>query len=125
VIADRVYTSAKLGLEKHLIDFFGDAGLEYEEEEPETLSEPAMSTNGAAVAHAAEAPSTAPAEADVAVASATGEMSWTADAEKMLGKVPFFVRKKVRKNTENYAREIGEPVISADVFRKAKEHLGG
>jgi light-independent protochlorophyllide reductase subunit B len=39
--------------------------------------------------------------------------------------VPFFVRKKVRKNTENYARETGEPVITADVFRKAKEHLGG
>ncbi|NTV67968.1 MAG: ferredoxin:protochlorophyllide reductase (ATP-dependent) subunit B [Chlorobaculum sp.] len=125
VIADRVYTSAKLGLEKHLIDFFGDAGLEYEEEEPETLSAPAMSSNGTATAHAAEASSTAQAEADVAVAPATGEMSWTAEAEKMLGKVPFFVRKKVRKNTENYAREIGEPVITADVFRKAKEHLGG
>nr|2KRU_A Chain A, Light-independent protochlorophyllide reductase subunit B [Chlorobaculum tepidum] len=54
-----------------------------------------------------------------------GELSWTAEAEKMLGKVPFFVRKKVRKNTDNYAREIGEPVVTADVFRKAKEHLGG
>jgi len=31
VIADRVYLSCKLGLEKHLIDFFGDAGLEYED----------------------------------------------------------------------------------------------
>jgi light-independent protochlorophyllide reductase subunit B len=31
VIADRIYTSAKLGMEKHLIDMFGDAGLEYEE----------------------------------------------------------------------------------------------
>jgi light-independent protochlorophyllide reductase subunit B len=127
VIADRVYTSAKLGLEKHLIDFFGDAGLEYEEEEPETLSEPQMSSNGIETAHATEASSSAPsAEAAVAEAPpASGEMSWTAEAEKMLGKVPFFVRKKVRKNTENYAREIGEPVITADVFRKAKEHLGG
>lgn len=125
VMADRVYTSAKLGLEKHLIDFFGDAGLEYEEEQEEPVSAPAMSTNGTATAYAAEAPSAAPAEADVAVAPASGEMGWTAEAEKMLGKVPFFVRKKVRKNTENYAREIGEPVITADVFRKAKEHLGG
>ncbi|KPV48420.1 hypothetical protein SE17_38180, partial [Kouleothrix aurantiaca] len=30
VIADEVYTTATLGLEKHLIDLFGDAGLEYE-----------------------------------------------------------------------------------------------
>ena len=125
VMADRVYTSAKLGLEKHLIDFFGDAGLEYEEEQEEPVSAPAMSTNGAATAHAAEASAIAPVEADVAVAPASGEMSWTTEAEKMLGKVPFFVRKKVRKNTENYAREISEPVITADVFRKAKEHLGG
>ncbi|HMO59978.1 MAG TPA: ferredoxin:protochlorophyllide reductase (ATP-dependent) subunit B, partial [Roseiflexaceae bacterium] len=29
-IADEVYTTATLGLEKHLIDLFGDAGLEYE-----------------------------------------------------------------------------------------------
>jgi light-independent protochlorophyllide reductase subunit B len=32
VLADRVYTSTKLGMEKHLIDMFGDAGLEYDEE---------------------------------------------------------------------------------------------
>lgn len=32
-IADRVYTTSKLGLEKHLIDLFGDAGLEYDEEQ--------------------------------------------------------------------------------------------
>jgi light-independent protochlorophyllide reductase subunit B len=124
VIADRVYTSAKLGLEKHLIDFFGDAGLEYEEEEPEAVSSPVMSTNGTAQADAAQAMASAPA-AVAEAPSATGEMSWTAEAEKMLGKVPFFVRKKVRKNTENFAREIGEPLITADVFRKAKEHLGG
>jgi len=83
------------------------------------------STNGTSTAYAAEAPSVSQVEADVAVASSTGEMSWTAEAEKMLGKVPFFVRKKVRKNTDNYAREIGEPIVTADVFRKAKEHLGG
>ncbi|NTU54108.1 MAG: ferredoxin:protochlorophyllide reductase (ATP-dependent) subunit B [Chlorobiaceae bacterium] len=122
VIADRVYTSAKLGLEKHLIDFFGDAGLEYEEEQPDTVSEPVQSANGTVTAAHSSSAEAAVAEAPT---SATGEMSWTAEAEKMLGKVPFFVRKKVRKNSENFAREIGEPVITADVFRKAKEHLGG
>lgn len=119
VMADRVYTSAKLGLEKHLIDFFGGAGLEYEEEELQAAAS-VMPDNGTVASSAA-----APSEAAVATATVTGDVSWTAEAEKMLGKVPFFVRKKVRKNTNNYACEIGEQVITAEVFRKAKEHLGG
>ncbi len=121
VMADRVYTSAKLGLEKHLIDFFGDAGLEYEEQ----AAEGEVPSNGTFRSHDAEAVAP-PEEGDpVMTASPDGEMSWTAEAEKMLGKVPFFVRKKARKNTENFARGIGEPVITAEVFRKAKEHIGG
>jgi len=52
-------------------------------------------------------------------------MSWTDEAENMLKKVPFFVRKKVRKNTETFARQQGESCITADVFRQAKESLGG
>ena len=32
VLADTVYTTATLGMEKHLIDMFGDAGLDYEAE---------------------------------------------------------------------------------------------
>ena len=115
VLADRVYTSCKLGLEKHLIDFFGDAGLEYEEDES------AAGSNGQ---------SGSSAESDEEGPQAGGEgdaygMPWSADAEKMLKKVPFFVRKKVRKNTENFARENGETSITAEVFKKAKEALGG
>ncbi len=117
VLADRVYTSCKLGLEKHLIDFFGDAGLEYEEEEK------VAGSNG----HAAAGSSSEGAERD---SQAGGEgdtdgMPWSHDAERMLKKVPFFVRKKVRKNTENFARENGETTITAEVFKKAKEALGG
>ena len=127
VIADRVYLSCKLGLEKHLIDFFGDAGLEYEESVAEA---PVFSVDQAAsvVDHAvdvAASPSSAPASSPAPVIADDGEMKWTDDAEAMLKKVPFFVRKKVRKNTENFARGIGEPVITLEVFRKAKESLGG
>jgi len=39
--------------------------------------------------------------------------------------VPFFVRKKVRKNTDTFARSIGESIVTVEVFRKAKESLGG
>jgi len=52
-------------------------------------------------------------------------MVWTGDAETMLKKVPFFVRKKVRKNTENFAQESGELEVTVEVFRKAKDSLGG
>ncbi len=114
VLADRVYTSCKLGLEKHLIDFFGDAGLEYEEKGPA-----AEGSNGRETAIKGE-------EDIPSGIDGSGEgMPWTDDAETMLRKVPFFVRKKVRKNTENFARENGETTISAEVFKKAKEALGG
>jgi light-independent protochlorophyllide reductase subunit B len=125
VIADRVYLSCKLGLEKHLIDFFGDAGLEYEESTSSVASPviPSSSNESESVIY----PSAAASEPVVAVNSSSddGEMQWTDEAETMLKKVPFFVRKKVRKNTENFARGIGEPVITVEVFRKAKESLGG
>ncbi len=120
ILADRVYTSCKLGLEKHLIDFFGDAGLEYEDD--------AEAAGPSAKGHGdAESGESAAGRGSVAssLASEGDGMPWTDDAEKMLRKVPFFVRKKVRKNTENYAREIGETTISGDVFRQAKEALGG
>jgi light-independent protochlorophyllide reductase subunit B len=73
----------------------------------------------------AASPSSAPTSSPAPVIADDGEMKWTDDAEAMLKKVPFFVRKKVRKNTENFARGIGEPVITLEVFRKAKESLGG
>jgi light-independent protochlorophyllide reductase subunit B len=120
VMADRVYLSCKLGLEKHLIDFFGDAGLEYEEEGG-GHSVMALSLNGDENGMSETGEPFSPSMP----ASGDEGMGWTDEAENMLKKVPFFVRKKVRKNTENFAREQGENIITAEVFRKAKEHLGG
>jgi hypothetical protein len=39
-------------------------------------------------------------------------MKWTAEAEELLKKVPFFVRRKVRARVEKEAREAGIPVVS-------------
>jgi light-independent protochlorophyllide reductase subunit B len=112
VIADRVYTTTKMGLEKHLIDMFGDAGLEYAQDAaPDT-----QGGNGAQ-------PDSAPPAAQPA--SSAGGPVWTADAEAMLKKIPFFVRGRVRKNTEAFAVEHGYDTISAEVLREAKEALGG
>jgi light-independent protochlorophyllide reductase subunit B len=38
-----------------------------------------------------------------------GDVVWTADGEAELKKIPFFVRGKVRRNAEAYAREGGLP----------------
>jgi light-independent protochlorophyllide reductase subunit B len=74
---------------------------------------------GASAVAVAEAP-VAVAEAPVAVA---GEPVWTADGEAELHKIPFFVRGKVRRNTETFARERGLAEISAETLYDAKAHF--
>ncbi|HMQ31160.1 MAG TPA: ferredoxin:protochlorophyllide reductase (ATP-dependent) subunit B, partial [Chloroflexaceae bacterium] len=120
VIADEVYTTCTLGMEKHLIDMFGDAGLDADQG-PTTndQSEPASMT---ALPDAEAAGTTDPALASGP--SSLGEPIWTPDAEAMLKKIPFFVRGRVRGNVERYARERGVAAITADVLLAAKEHLG-
>jgi light-independent protochlorophyllide reductase subunit B len=64
---------------------------------------------------------------EVIVASAnaeTDEPSWTADAQKELQKIPFFVRGKARRNTERYAKEVGVMHITIETLYDAKAHYG-
>jgi light-independent protochlorophyllide reductase subunit B len=48
---------------------------------------------------------------------------WSADGEAELAKIPFFVRSKVRRNTETYARERQLQVIDSETLYEAKAHL--
>ena len=50
-------------------------------------------------------------------------LAWTADGEAELAKIPFFVRSKVRRNTETFARERQVAVIDAEMLYEAKAHL--
>ena len=50
------------------------------------------------------------------------QLSWSADGEAELAKIPFFVRGKVRKNTEAYARDQGLAVIDSEALYEAKAH---
>lgn len=53
-------------------------------------------------------------------------MKWTTEAEELLKKVPFFVRKKVRARVEKEAREAGIPVVSpTEVTATQKRFLAG
>ena len=50
-------------------------------------------------------------------------LHWTADGEAELKKIPFFVRGKVRRNTEAYARDMGCREISSETLYDAKAHF--
>jgi len=47
---------------------------------------------------------------------------WTHEGERELSKIPFFVRGKVRRNTENYARQAGCREINEETLYDAKAH---
>ena len=56
--------------------------------------------------------------------SADSDLNWTKEAQGELNKVPGFVRGKVKRNTEKFARERGFSEISLEVMYAAKEAVG-
>jgi light-independent protochlorophyllide reductase subunit B len=56
--------------------------------------------------------------------TAEESVPWTADGMAELQKIPGFVRGKIKKKTELYAKENGIAEISAEVIYAAKEAVG-
>lgn len=56
--------------------------------------------------------------------SADSDLGWTKEAQSELNKVPGFVRGKVKRNTEKFARERNISKISVEVMYAAKESVG-
>ena len=109
-----------MGLEEHLIgmfrhDFeFVDGHLSHLEG-ASAPSRPAESE---------QQPGGQPAAAPMATAlPGNGALVWSPDGEAELAKIPFFVRGKVRKNTEAYARERGLALIDSEALYEAKAHF--
>ena len=48
---------------------------------------------------------------------------WTSEGEQELSKIPFFVRGKVRRNTEKYAIQVGCKEIDGETLLDAKAHF--
>jgi light-independent protochlorophyllide reductase subunit B len=114
VIFDTFVHPLMMGLEEHLLGMFRGDDEFHDRAVPSHLA----TTGG----HAA-VPEPA---ADVAVLEKPAEaasLSWTAEAEKELGKIPFFVRGKARRNTEAYARERAIASISIETLYDAKAHF--
>ncbi len=56
--------------------------------------------------------------------SADQTIHWSVNAKKELNKIPGFVRNKVKRNTEKYARSQGANEITIEIMYAAKEAVG-
>jgi light-independent protochlorophyllide reductase subunit B len=56
-------------------------------------------------------------------AEAVAATQWSPEATKELGKIPFFVRGKAKRNTERFATEQGVSTITVETLYDAKAHF--
>jgi light-independent protochlorophyllide reductase subunit B len=112
VIFDTWVHPLMMGLEEHLLTMF---------------REDSEFKNGAAPSHLGATTPTAPAPNDEEIlllqVKANGLFAWAPEAEKELGKIPFFVRGKARRNTERFANERGVATITIETLYDAKAHF--
>ena len=125
VIFDSWVHPLMMGLEEHLIGMFRH-DFEFVDGHRSHLGDGGPSGPLAELGHET---TTAVLEAPAATAAvpsaapANGEPIWTPDGEAELAKIPFFVRGKVRRNTEGFARERGIGQIDAETLYDAKAHF--
>jgi light-independent protochlorophyllide reductase subunit B len=127
VIFDTWVHPLMMGLEEHLIGMFRH-DFEFVDGHRSHLGDgaPSMAPTADPVHGEGAAPAAATAMAATATLEApavAGEPGWSADGEAELQKIPFFVRGKVKRNTETFARERGIAVIDAETLYDAKAHL--
>ncbi len=127
VIFDTWVHPLMMGLEEHLLGMFRDDFEFHDGAGSSHLSGHAPAninlkppSDGAVVKPVSEdsTPSDAPAELP------EGVVSWAAEAERELKKIPFFVRGKARRNTERFAGESGVQLITVETLYDAKAHFG-
>ena len=110
VIFDTWVHPLMMGLEEHLLTMFrGD--FEFHD--------------GAGASHlGSPRPSPQPRRTAAAAAISRGDAAWAAEAEKELGKIPFFVRGKARRNTERFAADAVVATDHCGDLYDAKAHYG-
>jgi light-independent protochlorophyllide reductase subunit B len=107
VIFDTWVHPLMMGLEEHLLTMFrGD--FEFNDAAP--ASHLGSSTTKTAAVQASQS-------------APNGNAAWAPDAEKELGKIPFFVRGKARRNTEKFAAQNSVALITVETLYDAKAHF--
>jgi light-independent protochlorophyllide reductase subunit B len=124
-----------MGLEEHLLgmfredfEFHDDAGSSHlshptrpvspRAESAQTNTDMATAIPAAIESNLSNPPATEP------VNDAVWAAHWSPDAEKELHKIPFFVRGKARRNTEQFARDRALSTITIETLYDAKAHFG-
>ena len=107
VIFDTWVHPLMMGLEEHLLTMFrGD--FEFNDAAP--------------ASHLGSAATPAAPPAAKAGSKIAADSLWAPEAEKELGKIPFFVRGKARRNTERFAAERSVDLITVETLYDAKAH---
>ena len=122
-----------MGLEEHLLQMFREDFEFHEGAAPSHLggmggvnnkNEVTTTTSANAEIPSSPASPSSHAPDPQSEASVAGPaLTWTADGEKELKKIPFFVRGKAKRNTERYAAEQGLTLITVETLYDAKAHF--
>ncbi|NDG57278.1 MAG: ferredoxin:protochlorophyllide reductase (ATP-dependent) subunit B, partial [Betaproteobacteria bacterium] len=97
-----------MGLEEHLLGMFREDFEFHDDQAPSHLGRHAAQAGPVAVA---------------ATEQSANEPTWESEAEQELKKIPFFVRGKARRNTEQFARNQGLSRITIKTLYDAKAHF--
>ncbi|MBC8086801.1 MAG: ferredoxin:protochlorophyllide reductase (ATP-dependent) subunit B, partial [Phycisphaerae bacterium] len=135
VIFDTWVHPLMMGLEEHLLtmfreDFeFADGTRSHLHERPALADTKAFTMTGVVLDEESGEPVTADVVAvedmlEEPAPAVPAPARWVAEAERELGKIPFFVRGKARRNTERFAVERGLTLITVDTMYEAKAHFG-
>jgi light-independent protochlorophyllide reductase subunit B len=116
VLFDDIVHPLTMGLEEHLLTMFRD-DFEFHDGAGASHLGPGHLGPGHTPPPVVQIPAVAP-----AAASNDGAVPWSAEAERELKKIPFFVRGKARKNTETFAAEQGLASIELATLYEAKAH---
>ncbi|MEM9771723.1 MAG: ferredoxin:protochlorophyllide reductase (ATP-dependent) subunit B [Cyanobacteria bacterium P01_D01_bin.73] len=124
VIFDDWVHPLMMGLEEHLIGMFRD-DFEFAEGHMSHLHTAAES-NSADTEKAVEVAIAAEEQANPAesVSEEESGVTWAPSGLAELKKIPFFVRGKVKRNTEKFAQGLGITEITVDTLYEAKARIG-
>jgi light-independent protochlorophyllide reductase subunit B len=116
-----------MGLEEHLIGMFREDFEFHAGAAPSHLGSTRPAAERLAPAEVTPPPAPQNVGTVTAVAapaqSASNQPIWSPEAEKELGKIPFFVRGKARRNTERFAHDLGVANITVETLYDAKAHF--
>jgi light-independent protochlorophyllide reductase subunit B len=130
VIFDSWVHPLMMGLEEHLIGMFRE-DFEFAEGHMSHLHTGSpLTPNAGGTEPMTKSMTDMNAEVEVDHAATTNHavapdgITWSVDGEAELKKIPFFVRSKVKRNTEKFAGDRGVSVITVDTLYEAKAAIG-